>query len=149
VSRWLVDTNVLSELRRERPPAALERWLAGSAESDVCISVVTLAELRFGIERVGDVGKRAVLGAWLEDVRRHFDGRVLPLNEDVLVRWRVLIDETRKRGITLGEPDAMIAATALHFRCGVVTRDVRGFQATGVMLFDPWHDDAPPGAEPS
>jgi len=108
------------------------------------ISVVTLAEVRFGIERVSDPVAKSSLFAWLDrHVRPMFEQRVLPISEDVLFRWRVAVAEGRSVGITYSQPDLFIAATALHYGMTVVTRDAAGFARTGVSQFDPWQNPPP------
>lgn len=97
---WLLDTNILSELRKPRPEPKVEGFIASQPLDHLYISVVTLAEIRFGIERVGDANRRAELGAWLTNkVRPMFDQRVLPITEEVMLTWRLLVEEGRKTGI--------------------------------------------------
>jgi len=105
------------------------------------VSVVTLAEIRFGIDRLADSAVRASFSEWLTNqVRPMFDQRVLPISEDVLFRWRVAVAEGRSAGVTYPQPDLFIAASALHYGMTVVTRDTAGFARTGVSLFDPWQN---------
>ena len=86
---WLLDTNVLSELRRPKPEPKVVAFVAGRPLGDLYISVVTLAEIRFGIELVGEPNRRAALNEWLtEKVRPMFDQRVLPITEDIMLQWR-------------------------------------------------------------
>ena len=138
---WLLDTNVVSELRRPRPDRNVLAFVAAQSLERLFISVVTLAEIRFGIDRLPDPAVRASFSAWLSQrVRPMFEQRVLPLSEDVVFRWRVAVAEGRSAGITYPQPDLFIAATALHYDLTVVTRDAAGFARTGVSLFDPWQN---------
>lgn len=99
---WLPDTNILSELRLPRPDFRVVSFVSGSPLEQLHISVVTLAEIRFGIELVGDPIRRAELQEWLTHrMRPMFDGRVLPITEDILLMWRLLVEEGRKTGHTL------------------------------------------------
>ena len=83
---WLLDTNVLSELRRLRPEPKVVDFIAGKPLSEIYISAVTLAEIRFGIARLGEPKRRAELNEWLTNrVRPMFDQRVLPITEDIMV----------------------------------------------------------------
>lgn len=142
---WLLDTNILSELRKPRPLARLTSWLAQEPIERLFISSVTLAEIRFGIERAPDPAQRVELLEWLaQGLRPMFEQRVLPISEDVMLRWRVLVEEGRKSGHTFSQPDLIIAATALHHGLVLVTRDAGDYGKTGVQLFNPWTDKAPP-----
>ena len=95
--------------------------------------VVTLAELRFGIDRLGAGERRDELNRWLtRTVRPMFCQGVLPVSEDVLFRWRVLMEEGRKVGHTYSQPDLIIAATAVRHGLTVVTRDRYEFDKAGV-----------------
>ena len=103
------------------------------------VSSVTFAELRFGIELVTDPGRRAGLYDWLTHrVRPMFAQRVLQVSEDVMFKWRLAVEEGRKRGHMFSQPDLIIAATALHHGLTVVTRDVDDFVAAGAPVLDPW-----------
>jgi toxin FitB len=99
---------------------------------------VTLAEIRCGIELVTDANRRAELNAWLtHKVRPLFAQRVLDVNEDVLFKWRLLVEEGRKSGHTFSQPDLFIAATALHHGMTVVSRDTREYERAGVPVLIP------------
>lgn len=136
---WLLDTNVLSELRRKQPEPAVERFVARQPLSDLYVSEVTFAEIRFGIELIGDPERRAELHRWLDQrLRPLFDRRTLPITEDVLLQWRLMIESGRKRGHTFSHPDVLIAATAAQYGLTVVTRNTGEFSAAGVAVFNPW-----------
>lgn len=136
---WLLDTNVISELRRPRPAQRVAAFVAAQPLDRLFLSVVTLAEIRFGIDRVADAGRRAELNDWLDlKVRPLFERRILPISEDVMLKWRLLVEQGRKRGHTFSQPDLIIAATALHHGLTVVTRDTADFVKAGVPLLDPW-----------
>jgi hypothetical protein len=136
---WLLDTNVLSELRRPRPEQRVVSFVAGCPLDQLYISVVTLAEIRFGIELVAEPGRRSELNDWLtQKVRPMFDSRVLQINEDIMLKWRLLVEEGRKSGHTFSQPDLIIAATAIHHGLTVVTRDRNDYDKTHVPVVDPW-----------
>jgi predicted nucleic acid-binding protein len=142
---WLLDTNVLSELRRPRPEKKVVAFVEGQALDLLHVSAVTFAEIRFGIELVGDATRRAELDDWLRHkVRPMFGRRVLDVSEDVIFKWRILVEAGRKSGYTYSQPDLFIAATALHHGLTVVTRDTREYQRAGVPVLDPWKEH--PGA---
>ena len=137
---WLLDTNILSEIRRPKPEPKVLAFIAGLHLNQLYISVVTLAELRFGIQRLNtDSVLRAELERWLtETIRPMFDGRVLPITEDIMLRWRVLLEDGRKRGHTYSQPDLIIAATALQHGLSVATRDRSDYDKADVTVFNPW-----------
>lgn len=137
---WLLDTNILSEIRRLNPEPKVLAFVAGTPLNELYISVVTLAELRFGIELLSlESPRRADLENWLtQTIRPMFDQRVVPITEDVMFRWRLLLEEGRKTGHTFSQPDLLIAATALHQGLTVVTRDRSDFDKARVSVINPW-----------
>ncbi len=137
---WLLDTNILCELRRPKPEAEVVNFVAAQPLDRLFVSAVTLAEIRFGIELVGDAGRRAELADWLtHQVRPMFDRRVLPVSEDVMFTWGLLVEGGRKAGHTLSQPDLIIAATALQHGLTVVSRDVSDFEKARVPVLNPWN----------
>ena len=135
----LLDTNVLSEIRRPRPHRKVVAFIAEQPLDLLYISTVTLAEIRFGIELVKDANRRNELNAWLTNkVRPLFAQRVLEVTEDVLFKWRLLVEQGRKSGHTFSQPDLFIAATALHHGLTVVSRDTRDYERAGVAVVNPW-----------
>jgi hypothetical protein len=139
VTGWLLDTNILSELRRPRPEPKVVAFVAAQPLDLMFVSAVTLAELRFGIELVTDANRRAELKEWLtHKVRPMFDRRILPVTEDILFKWRLLVEDGRKFGHTFSQPDLIIAATGLHHGLTVVTRDTGDYVKARVSLLNPW-----------
>lgn len=136
---WLLDTNILSELRRARPEPKVVAFISAQPLDSLFVSAVTFAEIRFGIELIEDMHKRASLKDWLNlQLRPMFENRVLPVSEDIMFKWRLLVEEGRKSGHTFPQPDLIIAATALHHGLAIVSRDTGGFVKTGAMLANPW-----------
>ena len=139
---WLLDTEVISELRRPRPSARVRTFVAAQPLEALFVSTITFAEIRYSIETVRDPIRRAELNDWLlHRVRPMFDQRVLEVSEDVMFKWRLLVEEGRKVGHTFSQPDLIIAATALHHGLTVVTRDTGNYQLARVALLNPWIDD--------
>jgi toxin FitB len=137
---WLLDTNILSELRRPRPEPRVVNFVSQCPLEQLYISAVTLAEIRYGIEVVEDISRRTELQDWLtEKVRPMFDQRVLQITEDVMVIWRLLVQKGRKTGHVFPQPDLIIAATALHHGLTVVTRNENDYQKVEVPVFNPWN----------
>ncbi len=144
MSGWLLDTHVISELRRPRPNARVRTFVAGQALEELFVSTVTFAGVRFGIETVGDPIRRAELHDWLvHNVRPMFDHRVLEVSEDVMFKWRLLVEEGRKAGQPFSQPDLIIAATSLHHGLTVVTRDTGDYKLARVRVLNPWVNEAP------
>ena len=138
---WLLDTNVLSELRRPKPEAKVVSFVASRPLDLLFVSTVTFAEIRFGIEGVTDARHRAELNDWLtHKVRPMFDQRVLAITEDIMFKWRLLVADGRKAGHTYSQPDLIIAATALHHGLTVVSRDTSDFKKARVPVLNPWRE---------
>ena len=144
MSGWLLDTNIVSELRRPKPERRVLAFVTAQPASLLFASSVTFAELRYGIEMSSDPVQRVALTEWLANrVRPLFDQRILPVSEDVMLRWRHLVNEGRKARHTLTQPHLIIAATALYHDMTIVTRDVDDFRRAGVKLFNPWTEEVP------
>jgi predicted nucleic acid-binding protein len=139
VNAWLIDTNVLSELYRPKPNVSVLRFLSSQPNHLLHVSVVTFAEIRFGIELLKDSTRRMELYEWLDnDLRPRFENRVLEINEDIMLTWKQLAHEGRKAGHTFAQPDLLIAATALHHGLTIVSRDTSEFLRANVPVFNPW-----------
>jgi toxin FitB len=144
VTGWLPDTNVLSELRRPKPERKVVAFIAAQFLDSLYVSSATFAEIRCGIERVADPGRRVALNDWLtHKVRPMFAQRVLAITEDVMFRWRPMVEDGRKAGHAFSQPNLIIAATAFHHGLTVVTRDVSNYARAGVPVFNPWVDRLP------
>jgi toxin FitB len=141
---WLLDTNIVSELRKPNCHPLVKQWSECQLPQSFYLSTVTLAEIRFGIEQTKDETFRQELTQWLnETLRPWFSDRILPIDEAVILLWRQRIEQGRKQGYTYSQPDLFIAATAaLHDLC-VVTRNVIDFQKSGVAIFNPFLDFKP------
>lgn len=141
MSGWLLDTNVILELRRPHPNAQVRAFVAGQPLEALFVSTVTLAEIRFGIDLISDPVRRADLGDWLQHrVRPMFGQRVLEVSEDIMLKWRLLVENGRKSGHTYSQPDLIIAATALQYGLTVVTRDTGDYRLARVPLLNTWLD---------
>lgn len=136
---YLLDTNVISELRRPRPHGAVLAWFESVADSDLHISAVSLGEIQAGIEltRDQDPAKAAEIEQWADQVAASYN--VLPMDAATFRHWAKLM---HRRSDTLYE-DAMIAATAIHHQLKVVTRNVADFSSLGVELFNPFESVLP------
>lgn len=145
---YLIDTNVLSELRRKQPDTHVVAWFAQRAAQSLFLSVLTLGEIRKGIERLddtqADAARRLSLGDWLEqELPTFFLGRLLSVDAGVADRWGHL---QALAGRPLPAIDSLLAATALHHNLTLVTRNVKDFADMGVDLINPWSVDASLGS---
>jgi predicted nucleic acid-binding protein len=146
VSGFLLDTNVLSELERARPSVNVLAFIRRTALDRMFLSDVVVAEIRFGIETANSTLRRDTLTKWLKNViGPMFAGRILPVTEDILVRWRWIVELSRPKGRPFDQSDALLAATAIQHELVVVTRDIRPFRVVEVAALDPWrnHNDGP------
>jgi predicted nucleic acid-binding protein len=135
----LLDTNVLSEVRRPAPSPKVLAWLDTIDEDRAFISVASIAELRRGIALLEDGRRRSALAAWLaHDLPERFAGRILAIDHAVAERWGDLMAQGRRSGIALSVMDGFFAATALANDLALVTRNVEDFAAFGVKLLNPW-----------
>jgi len=133
---YLLDTNVLSELVRPRPEARVLEWFREVPDEALHVSVLTLGEIRSGIERLGSGARREKLRIWLEtELSGWFEDRVLPIDAGVTDRWGRLLAAT---GRPVPAVDGLIAATALHHELRLVTRNAADFTFPGLEVVDPW-----------
>jgi toxin FitB len=136
---FLLDTNVVSEWTKPRPDAGVVAWLAGTDEDRIFISVITVAELRHGIERRPAGARRERLATWLtEQVPQRFEDRLLAVDSETANVWGRVMAQGQAAGRPLGTMDAFIAATVLRHDMILVTRNVSDFEALGVRLINPW-----------
>jgi len=148
VTGWLLDTNILSELRRPKPERKVLAFVAAQPLELLYISTVTLAEMRFGIELLPDVARRSELNDWLaHKVRPMFQQRVLAITEDIMFKWGLMVEEGRKVGHTFSQPDLIIAATGQHHGLTIVSRDTADYDKAQVTVFNPWTDKLPEARE--
>ena len=133
---YLLDTNVLSELRRKTPDAGVVEWFARRPASTLYLSVLTLGELRKGIEGVADAARRMALMDWLEtDLPGFFAGRILVVDAPVADCWGRLVAAA---GRPLPAIDSLLGATAAQHGLSMVTRNTRDFAALGLDVINPW-----------
>jgi hypothetical protein len=133
---YLIDTNVLSELRRREPNAQVVAWMQARPRQSLYLSVLSLGEIRKGIEGVADPAFRQTLTDWLEvELRHYFVGRLLDIDETVADRWGRV---QAASGRSLPVIDGLLAATALQHDLSLVTRNTRDFEGLGVRLINPW-----------
>ena len=137
---YLLDTNVISETIRRRQDKLVIGWLEQIPAEALFLSVLTLGEIRKGIERLTDKKRREKLRLWLEhELPAWFEGRVLPIDLAVADRWGRLLAETGRPVPTI---DSLLAATALHYELRLVTRNAKDFAYPGLEVINPWQNGA-------
>jgi predicted nucleic acid-binding protein len=136
---FLLDINVVSDLRKIRPNPGLVAWVASVDEESLFLSVLTIAELRIGITIQADTKKRLALETWLvSELIPRFDGQVLVFDLDVAQLWGCIEGQARLGSGKLPVIDSQLAATALHHGLTLVTNNEKDFSRTGVVLLNPW-----------
>jgi predicted nucleic acid-binding protein len=139
---FLLDTNVVSEWVKPWPNAGVITWLDEADEDRLFLSVVTLAELRRGIERLEPGRRRKRLDEWLRDeLPERFEGRMLPVDAAVAGGWGLLVARRETAGRAIGVMDAFIAATASAHGLTLVTRNVADFKGTLRSVLNPWREE--------
>lgn len=142
----LLDTNVLSEVRRPAPDAKVLAWLDTIDEDRTFISVASIAELRRGIALMDDGRRREALAGWLAaDLPARFAGRILPIDPAIAARWGDLMAQARQSGFALSVMDGFFAATALNRELVLATRNTKDFAPLGLQLLNPWTDEGMSG----
>jgi predicted nucleic acid-binding protein len=136
---FLLDTNVVSEWVKPQPHPGVIAWLAGVDEDRVFLSVITLAEIRHGIERLPKGTRRKRLDTWLRDeLPLRFEGRILAIDETVADGWGEVVARREAAGLPIGIMDAFMAATANVHALQLVTRNERDFEAAVKEIVNPW-----------
>jgi toxin FitB len=139
VNGFLLDTNVISELTKPAPDGNVLRWINETEERILFLSVLTLGEIRNGIERLGAGKRRGRLESWLTvDLRLRFQDRILGVDEAIAERWGSLSATAAKKGKPVPVIDGLLAATALHHDLMLVTRNDTDVSGTGVATLNPW-----------
>lgn len=136
----LLDTNVLSEGRRLGGNKKVRARLEATAEEDQFISVISVGEIAAGTAKLDPGKRRRELEAWLDMAERFFADHILPIDRDIAHLWGDLTARLAKAGHTLHMADGLIAATALHHGMRLMTRNIKDFEPTGVLLANPWED---------
>ena len=125
---FLLDTNAVSEWVKPRPNPGLIRWMESADEDRVFLSVISLAELRYGVERMPAGARRNRLEHWLRDeLPLRFEDRILPVNYEVAEAWGKTVSRSESMGRPVSAMDAFLSATAETFRLTLVTRNVPDF----------------------
>ena len=135
---FLLDTNAVSEWVKPRPNPGLITWMEAADEDRIFISVVSLAELRYGVERMATGRRRSRLEQWLRyELPLRFESRILPVDAQVAEAWGKTVSRSEAAGRPIGAMDAFLAATAETHHLALVTRNVSDFPLLKAVV-NPW-----------
>ncbi len=136
---YLLDTNVVSELVKPSPDTRVVAWIRATDETDMHLSVLTFAEIRYGIEKLPQGSRRERLRRWMDtDLADRFEGRILGVDRTIAELWGVIMARGFAVSVRLPVMDTLLAATAEHHGMTMVTRNIRDFARAGVATLDPW-----------
>lgn len=138
--KYLLDTCVLSELNRPEASPGVSAFVARTKD-DQWISALSFGELVRGAHMLPTGRRHTALLEWIGAMEREFESRIVPLDVDTARIWGEISGDLRRRGIQLAFADGLIAATAIQHGMHVVTRNVKDFEPTGVMIVNPWEND--------
>jgi toxin FitB len=137
--KYLLDTNVISELVVKQPNERIVEWVDALPSDQVYLSVITIGEIRKGIEKLPESKHKADLKMWLrDDIPARFSGHVLDIDVPTMLAWGEMIGQLEQSGRPLAAIDSLIAATAKLHSLTIVTRNDRDFDGTGVSVINPW-----------
>ncbi|MBW2039157.1 MAG: type II toxin-antitoxin system VapC family toxin [Deltaproteobacteria bacterium] len=138
---YVLDTNVISELIAKQPDKNVVEWLDRLDPNTVYLSVITIGEIRKGIENLTPSKRREAIREWLEtDLLLRFQGRIIEITTEVMLIWGELTGRLEQEGKPITAIDSLIAAIALHGNYCLVTRNEHDFQHTGVKIINPWKE---------
>lgn len=136
---FLLDTNVIFELIRPEPDDQVRRWIEETDESILFLSVLTLGEIRNGVQRLRSGQRRGRLESWLQvDLPSRFQGRLLPIDTAIADRWGRVSAIAAAKGKPVPVIDGLLATTAIHHNLTLVTRNNSDVSGTGVPTLNPW-----------
>lgn len=135
---YLLDTNVISETERKRPDVNVLRWLEDTDRDKVYLSALSIGEITKGFSKLPMGEKRAHIQNWIENIRKQFAGRILPITEGTFIVWGKMMATFEKKGIGRPVLDSLLEATALEHDLILVTRNVRNFTDSSVTILNPW-----------
>lgn len=145
--KFLLDTCALSELVKPSPNGDVLAWINAQTDSNLFISSLTLGELLKGIEKLQDSKRKLSLTTWVNQIREEMADRILPFDHTTAGYWANLCANAEKQGKPLSVFDSLIASTAIQHGLIVVTRNTKDFEATPVILLNPWDTESEPLAE--
>lgn len=141
---YILDTNVVSELVAQDPDHHLIHWIDSVDPARIFLSVITIGEIKKGIEKLPDSRRKQSLSAWLEqDLLVRFGGHILPIDTAVMMTWGQLMADLEKKGSPMPAVDSLLAATAYLSGYTLVTRNTADFAAADIAVINPWEPPSP------
>lgn len=142
--KYLLDTCVISEVIKPQPDGHVISWLLQQSEDDLYLSVLTFGEIEKGIEKAADLVRKRKLQLWVEqDLKKRFEGRIIPVDLAVAVKWGVIQGAAERLGKPMSAIDGLIAVSGLVHNCIVVTRNTADMEQSSVELLNPWLSTIP------
>ncbi len=138
--RVLLDTCVLSEIRKAHGNRSVRRAVEEISDDDLFVSVISIGEIAKGIELLEDGRRKRALQSWLQTLERDYASRILAVDQETAHIWGELVAAAQKRGKMVASSDGLIAATARRHGLHVMTRNIADFEPTGAMLINPWEN---------
>lgn len=136
---YLIDTCIFSELIKKKPDPSVIRWVSERDESLFSVSVLTLGEIKKGIEKLPDIQRQKKLNAWFYDFMiPRYRNRLISIDESVAIAWGDIVAKTSKTGRVLPTIDSLIAASAIVHQLTIVTRNIKDFEGLNIPLINPW-----------
>ena len=136
---YILDTNVVSELVTHEPDQNVVNWIDSIDSDSVFLSLITIGEIKKGIEKLPDSKRKKTLESWLEeDLLVRFRGHILPLGIPVLLTWGKLVASLEREGKPIPAIDSLLAATSAQTGFTLVTRNTGDFEHAGISILDPW-----------
>jgi predicted nucleic acid-binding protein len=137
--KFLLDTCVISEVIKKKPNENVIAWLQAQDETTLYLSVLTFGEIQKGIEKAPDEIHKRKLELWVEeDLKKRFEGRIIPFDLKVAIKWGSIQGVAEKAGVPMPAIDGLIAVSGLFFNCTVVTRNTSDMKQSSAELFNPW-----------
>lgn len=136
----VIDTNVVSELMRPSPAPAVRNWVRARGGRELFTTSITLAEIRYGIERLPDGRRKDLMRITAEDLFTAFADQILPFDAAAAARYASIVTRREGAGLPIDGFDAQIASICHAHDAALATRNIKDFRGTGVALVDPWND---------
>lgn len=136
--KFILDTNILSELRKESPAPQVVRWFTSIADEHKYISAITLGEINRGICKLPEGRKKNDLISWFDKIQQFFQYQTYTIDTDIAIKWGELASFSEKNGKKLPALDGLIAATAYIHGAILVTRNIKDFESVPIQVLNPW-----------
>ena len=134
----IVDTNVVSELMRPSPSRQVRNWVSAQAPGELCTTAITVAEIRYGLERLADGRRKQSLLSAATEVFAAFSDYIQPFDADAAIWYATIVARRDRVGLPIDGFDAQIAAICRIRGAALATRNAKDFRETGIDVIDPW-----------